>query len=153
MARALVAVGALLVLCFAVLGVAIFASRSEDRIAIDGPLSERITRAIAVADRRDGEVDLARVAPFPWDRLLLVEPRTPRERISDALGFEWKGDVGFQTGQLLIFVDGGAIARFADYRGEGRFTAVRRPIQELLRDRSVLAVQDLVVRPRDARHD
>ncbi len=116
MGRALVAVGALLALCFAVLGIAVFASRTEDRVAIDGPLSERISRAIALASRQDGEVDLARVATFPWDRALIVEPGTPRSRISDALGFEWKGDVGFQTGELLVFVDRDAVARFADYR-------------------------------------
>jgi hypothetical protein len=148
MGRALVAVGALLALCFAVLGIAVFASRTEDRVAIDGPLSERITRAIALASRQDGEVDLARIATFPWDRALIVEPGTPRSRISDALGFEWKGDVGFQTGELLVFVDGQAVARFADYRGEGRFAGLRRPIHELARDRAVFTVRGLVVRPR-----
>jgi hypothetical protein len=147
MTRALVAVGILLVACFAVLGVAVFATRTEDRIAIDGPLSERITRAIALASRQDEPLELPRVAPFPWDRVLLVAPGTPRDRISDALGFEWKGDVGFETGELLIFVDGSSIARFADYRGEGRFAAVQRPIHALPRDRAVFAVRGLVVTP------
>jgi hypothetical protein len=147
MGRALVAVGALLVLCFAVLGIAVFANRTEDRVAIDGPLSERITRAIALASRADGEVDLRRLATFPWERVLIVEPGTPGDRISDALGFEWKGDVGFQTGELFVFVAGEEVARFADYRGEGRFAGLRRPIHELPRDRAVFTVRGLVVRP------
>jgi hypothetical protein len=153
MGRALVAVGALLVLCFAILGFAVFANRTEDRLAIDGPLSERITRAVALASRQDGDVDLRRLATFPWDRVLIAEPGTPRERISDGLGFEWKGDVGFQTGELFIFVDGGAVARFADYRGEGRLAGLRRPIQALARDRAVFTVRGLVVRPRPDRGD
>ena len=67
---------------------------------------------------------------FAWDRVLLVAPGTPREAISRRLGSEWTGDLGYDAGDLLIFLRDGEVVRFADYRGRGRFdgldAAVRR---------------------------
>jgi hypothetical protein len=143
MTRALIAVGAALVLLIGGLGLAVFVTRDEDNVAVDTPLSEELTRAIAQRDR----VDLRRYARFGWDEVLVVARGTPREAISRRLGYEWTGDVGFQTGELLIFLDGGRVARFADYRGLGRFEGFESPIDSLTRDDAVLQVRDLVVSP------
>jgi hypothetical protein len=143
MTRALIAVGAALVLMIGGLGLAVFVTRDEDNIAVDTPLSEDLTRAIALRDR----VDLAAYARFEWDEVLVVARETPRETVSQALGYEWTGDVGFQTGELLIFLDGGRVVRFADYRGLGRFEGFESPIDSLARDDAVLRVRDLVVSP------
>jgi hypothetical protein len=79
--------------------------------------------------------------------VLVVAAGTPRETISRRLGYEWTGEIGFQTGALLIFLDGGRVARFADYRGEGRFSGFETPIDTLPRERAVLRVRDLVISP------
>ena len=118
MARALLAVGALLAVALLGLGLAVYLTREEDRIAVDNLLSERITRAIATAEARGEDVDLGRVADFDWDEVLLVERDASRAQVSRALGYEWKGDLAFRTGDLLIFLRGRQVARFADYRGE-----------------------------------
>jgi hypothetical protein len=148
MSRALAAIGALLALAFIVLAAAVYLTRSEDRIAVDNLLAEDISRASATAEERGADVDLGRVAGFEWDELLLVARGTPRTAISRELGREWKGDAGFQTGDLLIFLDGGEPARFADYRGEGRFEGVRRPFARFRRPEAVFTVRSLVIRPR-----
>jgi hypothetical protein len=141
--RALIAVGAALVLLIAGLGLAVYVTRDEDNIAVDNPLAETVTRAIALRDR----VDLPALARFEWDEVLIVAPGTPRETISRRLGYEWTGDVGFQTGELLIFLDRRRVARFADYRGLARFEGFESPIDSLPRDDAVLRVRDLVVSP------
>ena len=61
--------------------------------------------------------------------------------------YRWKGDVAFGTGDLLIFVRGGQVALYADYRGEGRFEGLRRPVARLARDQAVFRVRGLVMRP------
>ena len=148
MTRALTAVGAALALALLVLGLAIYLTRDEDAIAVDNLLAEDITREIGTAEQRGEDVDLAEVADFEWDELLLVERTATPADISRALGAEWKGDLAFQTGDLLIFVRGGHVARFADYRGDGRFEGVARPIARLDRDEAVFRVRSLVIRPR-----
>ncbi len=148
MARALTAVGAALALLIAGLAFAVFITRDEDNIQVDSLLSERFTRDVALSDTRGGEVDLRQVAPFAWDTVLIVEPDTPREVISRRLGYEWTGTLGFETGDLLILLRRGKVARFFDYRGEGVFAGVRRPIQALPRDRAVFRVRDLVITPK-----
>ncbi len=40
------------------------------------------------------------------------------------------------------------VARFADYRGEGHFEGVKRPIARIDRDDAVFSVRSLVIRPR-----
>ncbi len=149
MSRALAAIGALLALAFVVLGAAVYLTRSEDRIAVDNLLAEDISRAFGTAEERNADIDLGRVADdFEWDELLMVRRGTPRKAISRELGREWKGDVGFQTGDLLIFLDGGEPARFADYRGEGRFVGVQRPFARFRRPQAVFTVDALAIRPR-----
>ena len=149
MTKALIAVGAALVLCFVVLGVAVFVTREEDRIAVDSDLAENITRAIATAEQREEPVDLPRLAEFPWDRVLIVAEDTSREAISAELGTEFKGDLPYdaESGELFVFVDGKRLARFADYRGLGRFEGIERPIASVERADAVFSVRDLVVRP------
>jgi hypothetical protein len=139
--RALIAVGAALALIIGGLGLAVYVTRDEDNVAVDTPLSENLTRAIAQREH----VDLRTLAPFEWDEVLIVAPGTPRETVSRRLGYEWTGDVGFQTGELLIFLDGGRVARFSDYRGLGRFEGFESPIDSLPRNDAVLRVRDLVV--------
>ncbi len=148
MGRALFAVGAALVLCFTVLGGAIYVTREEDRIAVDNLLAEDISRLIGTAEEeRGGRADLASVARFGWDEVLLVAPGTPRDAISEELGYEWKGDATFGYTNTLIFLDGGRVERFADYRGEGVFQGFERPFDTIPRERSVFRVHNLVISP------
>ena len=62
---------------------------------------------------RTGGVDLARLAPFAWDEVLVVERGTPAERDLDAgSGYEWTGDVApRRRASLLIFLRDGAGSR------------------------------------------
>jgi hypothetical protein len=144
----LIAVGAALVLMIAALGAAVYFTRDEDNVAVDSGLAEELSRAVALAEAQsDGRIDLARLAPFAWDEVLVVARGTPAEEISRRLGYPWTGDVPSQTGELLIFLRGGRVARFADYRGLGRFTGFATPIDALPRARAVLRVRDLVVSP------
>jgi hypothetical protein len=144
MARALGAVGALLAVAFGVLLVVVFATREEDRVAVDDILALELTRAIGSSD----SVDLRRLARGDWDRLLVVAPETPRARISEALGSEFNGDLPFgSTGPLLVFAAGDSLVRFADYRGRATFAGFDEPIDELPRADALLDVDDGVVRP------
>ena len=148
MGKALIAVGAALVLLIGGLTLVVFVTRDEDNVAVDNLLAENVTRAIALAERdSDGQVDLTRLARFRWDELLVVARGTPDSAISERLGHEWKGLLEFRTGELLIFLDGGDVARFADYRGDGRFSGFETPIATLARADAVLRVRDLVVSP------
>lgn len=148
MTRALLAVGALLALAFLILGLVVFVTREEDRVAVDNVLAENLTRAIGIADARDGAIDLARVAPFEWDRVFVVQPGTAREDVSAALGTEYKGDLPFASfGAVFVFARGSVLARFADYRGRATFAGFEEPIDELPRARARLTVRDLVVSP------
>ena len=146
MARALTAVGGLLVLCLLILGLAVYLGRDEDTIAVDNLLAEDITRAIGTAEGRGEDVDLGEVADFEWDEVVLAERDATRAQISRELGFAWKGDLQFRTGDLLIFLRDGELARFADYRGEGRFEDVERPFDRFERGAAVFRVRALVIR-------
>ena len=146
MTKALVAVGGALVLCIAgLIAVAVLLSPEKQSIAVDNLLAEDFSRAVA----RGGELHLDRVAKgFEWDRVLIVARGTDRSEISKRVGSEFTGEVNFQTGDLLVFLDGSRVARFADYRGEGRFEGFERPIAEVARPDAVFAVDGLVIRPR-----
>jgi hypothetical protein len=147
MTRALTAVGALLALCLLILGLAVYLGRDEDNVAVDNLLAEDITRAIGTAEERGEDVDLGTIANFEWDELLVAERDVTRGQLSRALDHPWKGDLQFRTGDLLVFVRDGAVARFADYRGEGHFEGLERPIARLRRDAAVFRVRGLVIRP------
>ena len=104
----------------------------------------------AIGERE--EVDLRALARFGWDRVLVVAPGTSRAAVSRELGSEFKGDLPFgSTGQLLVFADGAALARFADYRGRATFDGFARPIDVLPRADAVLRVRDGVVSPKRAK--
>ena len=150
MARALVAVGAALVLCFVIFGAVVYFTRDEDTIAVDAVLAERITRAVAEAEQRGEDVSLARLTNFPWDRVVVFKPRTPKATIDRALGFEFKGDLPYdaESSEVFAFVDGTRLARFADYRGRGVFEGLERPVDELTPQEAVFEVRDLVARVR-----
>ena len=148
MARALAAVGAALVFLLLVLGVVVYLNRDEDAIAVDNLLAENISREIGTAEQSGADVDLADVTDFKWDHVLVAERSASRAAISKALGAPWKGEVAFGTGDLLIFVNGKHVARYADYRGEGRFAGVPRPVARFARDDAVFSVRDLVIRPK-----
>ncbi len=149
MGRVLTLVAAALVLLIGGLGLAVYFTRDEDNIEVDNILSEDFSKAVALAEDPDvgahGVVDLRKLADFDWDRVLLVAPGVSRARISRELGRPWTGVVGVDAGELLIFRRGTEIARFANYRGTGRF-AEFAPLQEIPRDRAVFQVQSLVVR-------
>jgi hypothetical protein len=146
-ARALTAVGVALALLIGGLGLTVYLTRDEDYIQVDNVLAERLTRAIALARETGGVVRLERVAPFPWDEVLLVARGTSREAISRRIGREWRGVIGFGQGELLLFVRDGEVVRFADYRGAGRFEGFDRPFATLPRGRATLHVRALVIRP------
>ena len=147
MARALIVIGAALALAFAGLGLVVYLNRSEDLVAVDNLLSERLTRSFQLAEGLGQDVDLARETDFAWDRVLFVEPGTPLSRISRALGSTFRGSPSFQGGELLVFARGTRMVRYADYRGRGVFARIPRPVGELPRHRAVLRVRDLVIFP------
>ena len=138
MGRVLALVAGGLGLCLALLALAVFATRDEDNLQADNLLAERFTLEVA----RGGEIDLREIAPFEWDRVLLVAPGTPRAAISRRLGREWTGIDTVDGGDLLIFLKDGEVVRFADYRGLGRFEGFERPIDELP---PVLRARNLVI--------
>ena len=150
MTRALVAVGAALALFIGGLALAVFLTRDEDNVQVDNLLSERFTREVATASTNGTEVALAQVAPFDWARALVIARGTSDAEISRALGYEWTGVLGFETGEKLILLDrDGKVARFFDYRGEGGFTGLRTPIAELAREDAVFRVRRLVITPKE----
>ena len=150
MARALIAVGAALALFIGGLALAVFLTRDEDNVQVDNLLSERFTRDVASASADGTDLVLAEIAPFEWARVLIVARGTPDEEISRALGYEWTGVLGFEVGEKLILLDrDGEVARFLDYRGEGRFAGVRTPIAELAREDAVFRVRRLVITPKE----
>jgi hypothetical protein len=150
MGRALFAVGTLLALLILGLAAVAWLGRAHESLAVDNPLSESITRAVATADRQDSNLAIADLTNFSWDRMLLVAPGTPRSAISRRLGSEWDGDVGYEAGDLFIFVRDGEVLRFANYRGRGRFAGVSRPFAEFTPQSAVFVVDDaLTVRPRN----
>jgi len=150
MARALTAVGAALALLVGGLALTVYLTRDEDNIQVDNLLSEDFTREVASASANGTDLDLGQIAPFDWARVLIVEPGTPDAEISRALGYEWTGTLGFETGAKLILLDAeGKVARFFDYRGEGAFAGLEAPIAELTRDQAVFRVRGLQITPKE----
>lgn len=149
MTRALLAVGGLLVLCFAILGVAVFATREEDRVAVDQILAEDLARELTLADNARDPLGFDVVTDFAWDELVIVAPDTPRPQIDDALGFEFKGDLPYdaESQELFIFLRDGALARFADYRGRLTFRGIDRPFARFTPQTAVFRVRRGVVTP------
>jgi hypothetical protein len=149
MGRALAAVGGLLVLCFAILGIVVYATRSEDRVAVDQVLAENLSRAFTLAGGGPDPVEVDVVTDFAWDELLVVEPDTSRAAIDHALGFVFKGDLPYdaESQELFIFVRDGGLARFADYRGRDRFDGLERPIARFTPGTAIFTVRDAVIRP------
>jgi hypothetical protein len=149
MARALFAVGALLAVLILGLGLVAWLGRPDETLVVDNMLSENLTRDVATADREGSNLELASTTDFPWDKVLIVERGTPREEISRKLGTEWKGDVGYDAGDLFLFIDDGQVQKFANYRGQARFEGLTRPFAEFTPATAVFAVNDQVVEPRD----
>jgi hypothetical protein len=144
--KALIAVGVALAVLIGGLALAVYLTRDEDNIQVDNMLAENLTKAIALAQSdTGGRVVVPRLTGFDWDRILLVQADTPARAISRRLGYPWTGVVGFRTGDLLLFMKGRRVTRFADYRGDGRFAGFSRPFAVIPRDRAVLRVRDLVV--------
>jgi len=150
MARALIAVGTALALLVGGLALAVYLTRDEDNIQVDNLLSERFTREVATASANRTDLDLRTIAPFDWERVLIVARGTPDAEISRRLGYEWTGTLGFETGSKLILLDEeGRVARFFDYRGEGAFAGIETPIAELARDEAVFRVRSLQITPKE----
>jgi hypothetical protein len=148
MGRVLAIVAAGLAVCIAGLLLAVYLSRDEDNIQADNLLAENFTKAVRLAEPNDEDVDLRTLAPFAWDRVLLVDAGTSRAAISRRLGREWTGIDTVDGGDLLIFLDGSQVARFADYRGNGRFAGFSRPFASVPRERAVFSVRSMVIRPK-----
>ncbi len=146
--RVLGLVAAALVAMITLLSLAVYVTRDEDNLQGDTLLAEDFTRAVARAGQRDGSVDLRQIADFEWDRVLIVAPNTPRAAVSRRLGREWTGIDTVDDGDVLIFLLGDEVVRFADYRGNGRFEGFPRPFAEVPRERALFEVRSLVIRPR-----
>jgi hypothetical protein len=136
-----------LVFFIAALGLAIYFTRDEDNIQADNVLSENFTKAITLAPQNDNVVRLPDVARFDWDRVLVVQPGTPREAISERLGHEWTGIDTVDGGDLFLFLKDGKVVRFADYRGSNTFAGFDRPFDEFAREDATFTVRDRVIRP------
>ena len=149
MGRALLAVGTFLVLCIAALIVSVVLTRGEETYAVDNLLAEGLSREIATAEENSRRVDVAAVTDFEWDTLLLVAEDTPRARLEQALGSEFRGHLNYdvESRELFVFLRDGELVRFADYRGRGRFAGVEKPIARLTPEEAVFEVSDLVARP------
>ena len=148
MGRVLAIVAAGLAACIGVLLLAVYLSRDEDNIQADNLLAENFTKAVRLAEPNGEDVDLRTLARFSWDRVLVVDAGTSRAAISRRLGHEWTGIDTVDGGDLLIFLDGSHVARFADYRGNGQFADVSRPFASLPRSRAVFTVRSMVIRPK-----
>jgi len=132
MGRVLGLVAGALAFCIAVLLLIVYVTRDEDNIQADNLLAENFSKAVALAhEDTNDQVDLHDLTRFGWDRVLLVEAGTSREEISKRLGHEWTGIDTVDGGDLLIFLKGDNVVRFADYRGRGSFTGFTRPFAEL----------------------
>jgi hypothetical protein len=147
MGRVLALVAGALVLFIAGLGLAVYLTRDEDNLQGDNLLSEAITQRVTEAPEYDDVLDLPALADFDWDRVLLVQAGTSRNAISNRLGREWTGIDTVDGGDLLIFLRGADVVRFANYRGRGRFEGFERPFAEIPRAEAVLPVHALVIRP------
>ena len=143
------AVGGLLVLCFVIFGGVVYLTRDEDTVAVDSLLAEGISKGVVDAEQRGGVFDLRTVTDFDFDRVLIFAPDTPREEISDALGFEFRGDLRYtaESSEVFVFTDRGRFVRFADYRGRRPFEGLERPFASLDADEAVFEVRDGTVRP------
>jgi hypothetical protein len=148
MGRVLAIVAAGLAVCIAVLLLAVYLGRDEDNIQADNLLAENITKAVRLSEPNREDVDLRTLAPFSWDHVLLVDAGTSRAAISHRLGREWTGIDTVDGGDLLIFLDGKKVARFADYRGNGHFAGLARPFASLPRERAVFTVRSMVIEPK-----
>src|SRR5436305_1523664 len=87
-----------------------------------GMPSMEVSRALAGEIRRGPGtiVDFAQIAPFPWDRVFVFGPYTPKERIDESLGFRWHGlsKSGVDTSdgiQLVVFVWNQSVCCWFDY--------------------------------------
>lgn len=145
MGRGIALVGGGLLFFLLVLGGLVYFTRDEDNFQADNILAENFTLAVNTAALEGGTVNLRAVANFPWDRVVLVQPNTPRDAISEHLGFEWTGIDTVDGGDLLIFLRNDEVVRFADYRGTGRFEGFERPFDELPDELAVDAGR--VIRP------
>ena len=149
MGRALLAVGSFLVLCIVALIVSVVLTRGEESYAVDNLLAEGLSREVATAESNSKLVDVAAVTDFEWDTLLLVAEDTPPERLEEALGQTFQGNLNYdvESGELFVFLRDGELVRFADYRGLGRFEGVEKPIARMTPEEAVFEVEDLVARP------
>jgi polyphosphate kinase 2 (PPK2 family) len=98
---------------------------------VDNLLAEDLSRAVATAEEESGgTVDVGELAPFAWDRLLLVARGTPDAAIDERLGGQWSADPGVAFGELLVLLDeAGSVVRFFDYRGEGALRGLRGAVR------------------------
>jgi hypothetical protein len=149
MGKALLAIGSFLTLCLAVLAAVVFFTRHEDRIAVDALLAERLSKAVVTAEQEHTPLDLRDSTPFDWDRVIVYPPGTPRATVSQALGFEFKGDLNYtaESSEVFVFTNNRAFVRFADYRGRDVWQGLRRPIAELGANDAVFSVRGGVVTP------
>ncbi|WP_037497432.1 hypothetical protein [Solirubrobacter soli] len=147
MGRVLALVAGALVFFIAALGLAVYFTRDEDNLQADNLLAENFTKAVTQAPDNGNVVALPELARFDWDRVLIVQPGTSRDAISQRLGRKWTGIDTVDGGELLLFVHDGKVVRFADYRGSNTFEGFEQPFAEIPREEATFTVRDRVVRP------
>src|SRR4051794_41899442 len=94
MGRVLGLVAGALVLFIAALGLAVYLTRDEDNLQADNLLAENFTKAVTQAPDNGGRGVFPDLARFGGDRVLLVQPGTPRAGISRRPG---RGGDGLHT--------------------------------------------------------
>lgn len=82
-------------------------------------------RLAELIDKND-RIKIQEAANFEWDKFFVFGPYTPRDRIIEALGYEWEGaypmGLEYDENQFLVFTkDGLVVMTFIFPRAEGDF--------------------------------
>ena len=148
MGRVLALVAGALVFFIAALGLAVYFTRDEDNLQADNLLAENFTKAVTLAPQNDDRVVLPDLARFEWDRVLLVQPGTPRAEISRAAGPRVDRDRHRRRRRpaaLPARRGGRAVRRLPGFEHVRRASSGRS--RRSPREHATFAVRDRVIRP------
>ncbi len=100
-----------------------------------GMPSMEISRALSNEIRRGPGriVDFAQIAPFPWDRVYVFGPYTPKKRIEERLGFRWDGSsksgIDWDDGiQLAVFVHNQSVCCWFEHTRHEDLSSLVNPV-------------------------
>ena len=81
-------------------------------------LEHRLAAAASVAGD-GGQIDLAEVADFPWDRVHVFEAYTSPDEVAETLGFDWSPLSRFESVTFgSLFMSNEGFALFVFVRGD-----------------------------------